>query len=192
MAARLAQRYLQAKLETKKYTTRNTGLVFTEHSLPFEGVIPSFMGTDAHSDLLHEKQTWLFIIDDVNGRNLLKDLQIVRNLNRLSVPFETCKLDVMDSLEKRHNVVLIEEFTFLTNQSKFVKLLRHVALNLFVLSDHTLSDQGNNDMSGDFKSKFGIEGRRISGNISLYELLHLVCETASSAEPRALIEKPSK
>ena len=192
LAASLAQRYLQNQIETSKNTMKNSGLVVTEHVLPVEGVIPSFMGTDAHSDLLSVKQTWLFIIDDINSRHLLKDSQIVRNLERISVPFETCKLDLLDSLEKRHNVVLVEELTFLTYRSKFVKLLRKVALNVFILSGHTVRDQRDHAISGDFESEFGIEGRRISSDISLYTLLQLVHDTASTMEPRALIQIPGE
>ena len=192
LAASLAQRYLQNQIETSTNTMKNSGLVVTEHVLPVEGVIPSFMGTDAHSDLLSVKQTWLFIIDDINSRHLLKDSQIVRNLERISVPFETCKLDLLDSLEKRHNVVLVEELTFLTYRSKFVKLLRKVALNVFILSGHTVRDQRDYAISGDFESEFGIEGRRISSDISLYTLLQLVHDTASTMEPRALIQIPGE
>ena len=122
---------------------KNTGVVFTEHLLPVEGVIPSIMGAEAHSGLLQEKQTWLFIVDDYNSRHLFKDNQLVRNLERLSVPFETCKLDLVDSLEKRHNIVVVEYKTFLSYRSKFAKVLRQVALKVFILSDRAtiLSDQ---------------------------------------------------
>lgn len=185
LAAGLAARYLDTKIEMKEETGENNMFRQSTYSFVVPGLVSQVIGVEAHSDHLLVHQSWLLLTwRNPNARDIFEHYQIAQQLKTLGVPFETCKVSrSLESWHKKHNVVVISEANLNFNHTILVPLLQRVACEVIVLSDHILVSPEH------FYKTFGLRVRIINGDSTINELLPYVTAFYSEMEPRILTTK---
>lgn len=182
LAASLAGRYLDTKIEMTEETNENGHFRLNTYSFVMPGLVSQVVGMEAHSDHLLVHQNWVLLTwRNPNARDIFEHYQISQQLKTIGVPFETSRASAfLESWGKRYNVVVVSESNINFNHTTLAPLLRRIACKVIVVSEHSEASPDK------ILKDFGLRARVISSDITINELLPIVSTIYSETEPRTL------